>query len=93
MKRLQEYLQRSGAAGNVCLEAFTVAPPSYYGVTAHPIPRSAEEARAQGCLVVMGMSILHEWQPFDGRYDWLERREPTGRVGDSFWVYDVRAHP
>jgi 4-amino-4-deoxy-L-arabinose transferase-like glycosyltransferase len=93
MKRLQPYLERNGAAGNVCLAAFTVAPASQFGITAHPIPKSAEEARAQGCLVVISLSILYEWRPSDGSYDWLERRQPTGRVGDSFRVYDLRARP
>jgi hypothetical protein len=90
MKRLQGYLERRGAAGNVCLAAFTVAPPAHFGIAAHPIPGSAEEARAQGCVVAISMSVLYEWRPRDGSYDWLVQREPTGYVGDSFRIYDLR---
>lgn len=90
MKRLRSYLERRGAADNVCLAAFTMAPPSHFGITAHPIPDSAEAARAQGCLVAVSMSVLYEWRPSNGSYDWLEHREPTAYVGDSFRVYDLR---
>jgi hypothetical protein len=38
----------------------------------------------------MSLSILFEWQPFDGRFDWLQKLEPADRVGDSFWVYDLK---
>ena len=93
MKRLQEYLERRKAAGNVCLATFSAAPVTHFGITAHPIPRSAEEARAQGCMVVVSVSVFYEWPPLDGRYDWLMRRQPTALVGDSFRVYDLRPHP
>lgn len=89
MKRLRGYLEQRSAAGNVCLAAFTLAPPSHFGITAHPIPSSAEGARAQGCVVAISMSVLYEWRPRDGSYDWLEHREPAAYVGDSFRVYDV----
>jgi hypothetical protein len=90
MKRLGEYLARNGEAGNVCLGAFTVAPATHFGITPHPIPGSAEEARAQGCVVAVSMSVLYEWRPADGRYDWLAHRQASDYVGDSFRVYDVR---
>lgn len=90
MKRLRDYLEKRHAAGNVCLATFSQAPPARLGITAHPIPESAEEARAQGCLVVVSLSVLYEWPPTDGGFDWMLRRQPTERVADSFNVYDVR---
>jgi len=91
MKRLRDYLEKKHSAGNVCLATFSQAPPASLGITAHPIPESAEEARAQGCLVVVSLSVLYEWPPSDGGFDWMLRRQPTERVADSFNVYDVRA--
>ena len=43
--------------------------------------------------MVISKTVLYEWRPSDGSYDWLVHREPTGRVADSFWVYDLRARP
>jgi 4-amino-4-deoxy-L-arabinose transferase-like glycosyltransferase len=93
MKRLQRYLERRGVAGNVCLATFSAAPPAHFGITAHSIPASAQEARDQGCLVVVSLSVLYEWPPLDGSYNWLKRRQPTGRVADSFRIYDLRGAP
>jgi hypothetical protein len=93
MKRLQAYLERRGGGGNVCLATFSPASPAHFGITAHPIPRSAGEARAQGCLLVVSLSVLYEWPPLDGSYDWLKRLQPTDLAGDSFRVYDLRAQP
>jgi len=89
MKRLGDYLQGQKSAGNVCLATFSEAPPAHFGITAHPIPRTAQEARAQGCLVVVSMSVLYEWAPTDGSYDWLLGLHPTARVADSFNVYSL----
>jgi hypothetical protein len=89
MFRLHDYLARRGVT-NVCLESFGNAPPQHFGLQPKPVPTSLEAARADGCLVVMGLSIMFEWQPFDGRFDWLKRLEPIDRVGDSFWVYDPK---
>ena len=91
MKRLQAYLLRRNAAGNVCLANFSGAPPEHFGITAHPVPASAKEARAQGCLVIVSLSVLHEWPPEDGSLAWLLHRDPSERVADSFNVYDVGA--
>jgi hypothetical protein len=93
MKRLGEYLERRRAGGNVCLATFSAAPPAHFGITAHPIPRSDAEARAQGCLVVVSLTVLYEWPPLDGSYNWLKLLEPSDRVGDSFRVYDLAAQP
>jgi len=41
--------------------------------------------------VVVSLSVLYEWPPSDGGFDWMLRRQPTERVADSFNVYDVRA--
>jgi hypothetical protein len=93
MKRLQAYLERRGSGGNVCLATFSPAPPSHFGITAHPVPRSAGDARAQGCLLVASLSVLYEWPPLDGSYDWVKRLQPSDVVGDSFRVYDLKGHP
>jgi len=89
MKRLGDYLKQRKLAGNVCLATFSEAPPAHFGITAHPIPASAREARAQGCLVVASLSVLYEWAPLDGSYNWLLRRRPSERVADSFNVYSL----
>ena len=91
MRRLENYLERRKSAENVCLATFSEAPPEHFGIHAHPIPASAEAARSQGCLVVVSLSILYEWAPKDGSYNWLLRRQPVDRVADSFNVYDVTA--
>jgi hypothetical protein len=91
MFRLRDYLARRGVS-NVCLESFGNAPPEHFGIHPKHIPASLEAARADGCLVVMSLSIMFEWQPFDGRFDWLRKLTPSDRVGDSFWVYDVRQY-
>ena len=88
MFRLRDYLARRSVS-NLCLESFGNAPPEHFGIHPKPIPASLAAARANGCLVVMGQSILFEWQPFDGRFDWLQALTPVDRVGDSFRVYDV----
>jgi len=75
----------------VCLEVFGNLPPEHFGIRPKPVPSSLEEARRQGCLVVMGLTWFFEWQPFDGRLDWLKGLRPAERVGDSFWVYKVAA--
>jgi hypothetical protein len=93
MRRLQAYLEQRRAAGNVCLATFSEAPPAHFGITAHPIPASAQQARAQGCLVTVSLSVLYEWPPDDGSYDWLMHRRPSGRVADSFYVYDLKEDP
>jgi 4-amino-4-deoxy-L-arabinose transferase-like glycosyltransferase len=90
MYRLQDYLVRKGA-DNVCLATFSAAPPEHFGIHPHPIPESAAEARRQGCLMVVSLSVLYEWPPLDGSYNWIKRLPVTGRVGDSFRVYDLRA--
>jgi 4-amino-4-deoxy-L-arabinose transferase-like glycosyltransferase len=89
MQRLQNYLARRGAS-NVCLATFSAAPPEYFGITPRAIPGSAAEARKQGCLVVVSLSVLYEWPPLDGSYNWMKRLAVTDRVGDSFNVYDLR---
>jgi len=89
MQRLQDYLVRRGAT-NVCLATFSAAPPEHFGLSPRPIPGSALEARRQGCLVVVSLSVLYEWPPLDGSYNWIKRLPVTERVGDSFQVYDLR---
>jgi len=91
MFRLRDYLARRGVS-NVCLESFGMAPPEHFGIHAKHIPTSLKAARADGCLVVMGLSVMFEWQPFDGRFDWLQELKPTDRVADSFWVYDPKRY-
>jgi hypothetical protein len=88
MRRLQNYLAGK-RADNVCMATFSAAPPAYFGISAHPIPGSAEEARNQGCLVVVSLSVLYEWPPLDGSYNWMKRLPISDRVGDSFNVYDM----
>ena len=68
-------------------------PAHHFGITAHPVPRSAGDARAQGCLLVASLSVLYEWPPLDGSYDWVKRLQPSDVVGDSFRVYDLKGHP
>jgi hypothetical protein len=98
MKRLQEYLRRRGALDNVCLDRLaspslpspvSANPPEHFGITAHPIPGSLEEARRQTCLVVASLSVLYEWPPLDGSYNWMKRLPVRERVGDAFKVYDL----
>jgi 4-amino-4-deoxy-L-arabinose transferase-like glycosyltransferase len=86
LKRVKAYLAANGIS-NVCLGYFGMAPPDYYGIDARPVPSSLADARASGCVVVMSMSLLFE-RNFRGQYDWLLRLQPTGRIGDSFRVYE-----
>jgi hypothetical protein len=88
MHRLRDYLERK-RADNVCLATFSAAPPEHFGIAPHPIPRSIDEARQQGCLLVVSLSVLYEWPPLDGSYNWIKRLPVTDLVGDSFRVYDV----
>jgi 4-amino-4-deoxy-L-arabinose transferase-like glycosyltransferase len=89
LKRLKSYLVSRGIS-NVCLDYFGTALPSYYGIESKPAPASLDEARSSGCVVVMSITAFYEFQPFDGRYDWMLRTAPTDTVGDSFRVYDLK---
>ena len=89
LKRLKSYLADRNIS-NVCLNYFGTALPSYYGIESKPVPASLDEVRSSGCVVVMSITALYEFQPFDGRYDWMLRTEPTDTVGDSFRVYDPK---
>ena len=91
MLRLQKYLA-ARHADNLCLEVFGNLPPEHFGIHAKPVPGSLEEARRQGCLVVMGLTYYYEWQPFDGRFDWLDGVKPAEVVGDSFRVYELNGN-
>jgi 4-amino-4-deoxy-L-arabinose transferase-like glycosyltransferase len=89
LKRLKSYLV-DRSISNVCLNYFGTALPSYYGIEAKPVPASLDETRSSGCVAVMSITAFYEFQPFDGRYDWMLRTEPTDTVGDSFRVYDLK---
>jgi len=89
LKRLKSYLV-DRRISNVCLNYFGTAVPEYYGIVSRPVPASLDEARASGCVVAMSVTALYEFQPFDGRYAWMQRTPPSDRVGDSFLVFDPR---
>lgn len=87
MLRLQNYLAGRGAI-KVCIEVMGLVPLEQSGIHTAPIPSSREQARQQGCLVVVGLTQMYQMQSFDGYLDWLNGMQPSDRVGDSFWVYD-----
>ena len=50
-------------------------------------PAGADRATTVAQRII---TALYERQPFDGRYDWMLRTQPTGTVGDSFRIYEPR---
>lgn len=92
IKKLPAYLADHGIS-NICLAYFGAAELDYFGLHAQPVPAGLPEARQSGCVVVMSITQLMFDRGQKGRYRWLDRFNPTGYVGSSYRIYDLRGTP
>ncbi len=80
---------------SLCLRYFGAVDPARYGIRAQPVPRSWQtQARERmDCVAAVSVSSLFGLYEPPGSFAWLRERAPSGRVGSSFYVYDLRRKP
>jgi hypothetical protein len=93
LKRLKAFLDAKGIGPvNVCMHMR--GNPPYYGIQAEPVePRQLVGDPPPGHYAISAhcLSRIREYNADAGReLDWLERFPLVGRVGWSFYVFQVR---
>jgi len=94
--RLKRYMQREGV-NDLLLGWYGNQDPAYYGIdyqylpsVGHIHPAPAHLVSSDRVLVaVSAMTLQGMFMPDKTAYDWLRRRTPAARIGDSILVYDV----
>lgn len=91
LRRLKRYLDEHGI-GEVYMAYHGRCEPEYYGIRWQPLrpDLTPEEQRDFDGVAVISASYLKDLYIFDGSFRWLDEMEPSGRVGYSIFVYDLR---
>ncbi len=84
--RLGRYMDDHGLK-RVCLAFFGNVDPLRYGVEYLRLPHNAAEAN---CVVAISATPLHGLYAEHDEYAWLRTLKPSGRIGYSIYLFDLR---
>ncbi len=91
LKELKAYMTEN-KLDRVCFAYFGTADLKYYGIEWLPIPATneLEARRSLNCVVAISVNVLHDMFSPPGSFQWLRELEPSGRIMDSIYLYDLR---
>lgn len=90
-KRLGRYVRERGIP-HVCIAYFGMAKLEYYGIEAWSIPGAWEPDKTESldCFVAISVTNLYDVYFDRPTFSWLRRHRPTGKIGYSIYLYDLR---
>ena len=88
-KYLKAYADSRGIR-NMCVSYYGLADLDYYGISHRPLPSYATPADLRRLDCVAAVSVTNLYSP-EGKFESLRAIEPEARIGNSIYVYDLRA--
>ncbi|HEY6200334.1 MAG TPA: tetratricopeptide repeat protein [Candidatus Binatia bacterium] len=98
LKSLKNYVDKNKLEP-VYLNYFGTADPCYYGLRFVDLPKlyapplacpQSPPSAPPGFIAVSATNLVSTYLRYLHSYDWLMRRTPVARIGESIFVYDIR---
>lgn len=90
-KRLGNYVRRHNLP-HVCISYFGMAKLEHYGIVPWAIPGAwdREKIESLDCFVAISVTQLYDVYFDRPTFAWLQLHKPTGHIGHSIYLYDLR---
>ncbi len=91
-KRLRDWRDANLGNDHLCLAYFGGASMEYYGMAGSPVPHTddAEGRKSVDCIAAVSATLLVGAYDTPKAYQWLRETKPWGRVGYTYYLFDLR---
>lgn len=91
-ERLRDWRDANLGSDHLCLSYFGGASVEYYGMAGSPVPSTddAEGREEVDCIAVVSATLLVGAYDKPRTFQWLRERKPWGKVGYTYYLYDLR---
>ena len=92
LERLRDWRDANLGSNHLCLAYFGGASMEYYGMAGSPVPSTddVEGRKSMDCIAAVSATLLVGAYEKSGAYQWLRERKPWGRVGYTYYLFDLR---
>lgn len=92
LERLRDWRDANLGGNHLCLAYFGGGSMEYYGMAGSPVPSTddVEGRQAVDCIAAVSASLLVGAYDKPRTYQWLRERKPWGRVGYTYYLFDLR---